>query len=315
MPTCTPTLLLALSLVAGTAAVAQSRTNACGQGARHIELKPVPTGELPEVCISPRLVTVLSFDSDLALESVTVEGRERFAKVEPGDSTLKVVPSEKLLPGERLRLTVRFKDGAAPVSAAFWLVVHPARAEPLVEVSRQKRTVESYQQEVREKDSWLRQCQEENARLDAESEGPAGLAALLDAGLLDTEGIASKKLTWAAADHSDSALKLLSAYSYRSSKRVALELWLAAAGEMQPWTATSAEWVGPGPNTLRVLPLRQREPVHFDGGRHRILIEAEATPAEAQGTFTLKLWDAGRSRSIVLTGVTFPLPGSLTQPK
>ncbi|SES70872.1 hypothetical protein SAMN05443639_1013 [Stigmatella erecta] len=37
-----------------------------------------------------------------------------------------------------------------------------------------------------------------------------------------------------------------------------------------------------------------------------MLIEAEATEAETRGTFTLKLWDAEGTRSIVLTGVTFP---------
>jgi uncharacterized protein (TIGR02268 family) len=311
LPTCTPTLLLALSLVAGTAAVAQTRTTACEQRARHIELKPAPTGEPPEVCISPRLATVLNFDSDLALESVTVEGRERFAKVDLGDSILKLVPSEKLLPGERLRLTVRFKDGAAPGSAAFWLVVHPTRAAPLVEVSRQRRTVESYQQEVREKDSWLRLCQEENARLDAESKGPAGLAALLDAGLLDTQGVAAKDLTKTAAYRSDSELELLSASSYRSRTRVALELWLKMAGEAPPWTVQSAELVGPGPDTLRVLPPRQREPIRFGVAGQRILIEAEATEAKAQGTFTLTLWNSDRSRSLVLTGVTFPQPAGM----
>jgi uncharacterized protein (TIGR02268 family) len=315
LPACTRALLLVLSLLAATTAVAQSRTAPCGQGVRHIELKPDSISELPEVCISPRLVTVLSFDADLAPDSVTVEGRERFAKVDPGDSILKLVPSERLRPGERLLLTVRFKDGAAPVSASFWLVVHPSRAEPLVEVSRQRRTVESYQQEVRDKDSWLRQCQEENARLDAQSEGSAGLAALLDAGILDIQGIAAKNLTRIAALLTGSDLQMISAYSYRSSTRVAVEVWLKLAGEAQPWTVAGAELVGLGPSALLVLPPQQREPIRFGDSGQRILIEAEATEAEAQGTFTLKLWDASRSRSVTLTGVTFPQPGGLTKPE
>jgi uncharacterized protein (TIGR02268 family) len=303
---CILNLLLALSILTGAAAAAQSRPTLCGQAARHIELKPDPIGAAPEVCISVGLVTVLSFDTDLARESVTLEGRERFAQVDLGDNTLKLVPSEKILPGERLRLTVRFKDGAAPGSVAFWLVVHPARAEPLVEVSRQRRTVESYQQEAADKDIWLRRCQEETARLHAEKEGSGELAALLDAGLVDNQGVAFKDLALTAAYGPGSALRLIHAYSYRSSRRVIVDLWIKAAGEAQPWTAVGAELVGPGDNTLRVLALRQQEPILFGGPGQRILIEVEATEEEAQGTFTLKLWDTDRSRSILLSGVSFP---------
>ncbi len=38
----------------------------------------------------------------------------------------------------------------------------------------------------------------------------------------------------------------------------------------------------------------------------RIIIEAEASAKEARGTFTLKLWEAGGARAVVLGGVTFP---------
>jgi uncharacterized protein (TIGR02268 family) len=92
------------------------------------------------------------------------------------------------MPGERFRLTVRFRDGAAPASAAFWLVVYAGQVEPLVEVYREKRTLESYQQQVQEKDSQLRQCQEDNERLMAEKESPGGLAGLLATGLMGETG-------------------------------------------------------------------------------------------------------------------------------
>lgn len=35
-------------------------------------------------------------------------------------------------------------------------------------------------------------------------------------------------------------------------------------------------------------------------------VEAEALPSEAQGTFTLKLWDRGGMRTVTLGGVAFP---------
>jgi uncharacterized protein (TIGR02268 family) len=304
MPAPSPTLL-ALALLAGAAATAQASTAACEPGVRRIELRPDPTSKVHEVCISPLLVTLLSFDTDIVRESVTLEGTERFVKAETGESTLKLVPSEKVLPGERLRLTVRFKDGLAPVSAAFWLVVHPARPEPLVEVSRQKRSVESCQQEVTEKDIQLRQCREENARLHAEEPLPLGLAALLDAGLMDAEGVSPRRITWTVTLPPGSPFILEQAFSYRSSKRVAIEVWLTAKPEAPLWTAARAELVGPGGRAVQVLSLRQREPLR-SGARQRVLIDAEATQEEAQGIFTLKLRDADGVWSTVLSGVTFP---------
>lgn len=305
MPAPSPTLL-ALALLTGAAASAQASTAACGPGVRRIELRPEPTSKVHEVCISPLLVTLLSFDTDIVPESVSLEGAERFVKAETGESTLKLMPSEKVLPGERLRLTVRFKDGLAPVSAAFWLMVHPARPEPLVEVNRQKRSVESCQQEVTEKDTQLRQCLEENARLHAEEPLAVSLAALLDAGLMDKEGVSPKVITSTVALPPGSPFELNSVLSYRSSKRVAIEVWLKAKQEAPPWTAARAELVGPGGRAVQVLSLRQREPVRFGGLSQRILIDAEATQEEAQGTFTLMVWNEGGLQSLILSGVTFP---------
>jgi uncharacterized protein (TIGR02268 family) len=305
MPVPSPALLV-LALVTGAAATAQASTAACEPGVRRIELRSEPTSKVHEVCISPLLVTLLSFDTDIVRESVTLEGAERFVKAETGESTLKLVPSEKVLPGERLRLTVRFKDELAPVSAAFWLVVHPARPEPLVEVSRQKRSVESCQQEVMEKHFQLRQCREENARLHAEEPLPMGLAALLDAGLMDKKGVSPKDISQTVTLPPESPFRLEQLFSYRSSKRVAIEVWLKAKQEAPPWTAARAELVGPGGRAVQVLSLRQREPVRFGSLPQRVLIDAEATQEEAQGTFTLKVWNEGGPKSLILSGVTFP---------
>jgi uncharacterized protein (TIGR02268 family) len=300
-------LSLVLALLAGATAAAPSRASPCEQGVRRIELKPQATDKVHEVCIGQEHSTVFSFvDADLAQESVSLEGAERFKRIEVGESTLKLVPSERLRPGERLRMTVRFKDGAAPMSATFWLVVQPARAEPLVEVYRSRRTVESLQQEVMDKALQLRQCQEENARLHAEEKGLGGLTSLLDSGLVDGEGVAARELFLPEARSPGNSLRAFGIHSYRSSKRVAVSVWLMAASDMPPWEVVGAGLVGPRGRTLRVLPPRQREPVRFGGDAQRILIEAEATAEEAQGTFTLKLWDAEGVRTVTLTGVEFP---------
>jgi hypothetical protein len=63
--------------------------------------------------------------------------------------------------------------------------------------------------------------------------------------------------------------------------------------------------MGPGRRPLRVKPPWQREALRYEAEDRRVVIEAEATEAETPGTFTLKVWDADGTRSIVLTGVTF----------
>jgi uncharacterized protein (TIGR02268 family) len=302
-----PAALLALALLVGATATAQPRAIPCETGTRRIELKKEPTLEVPVLCISPGLsMTILLNSAELLPGGVTLEGRERFMMVEVSNTMLRLVPSERLVEGDRLRLTMRFKDGAAPASAAFWLVVYAGKAEPLVEVYRESRTVESYQQEVQEKATQLRQCQEDSERLHAEQEGPGGFAGLLATGLMDKKGIAPKDLSESIGEHPGNAFRLRAVYSYRSTSRVAVELELTSTNELPPWRAVRAELVGPGRRTLRVNPAWQSEPVTFDTKNKRVVIEAEATEAESRGSFTLKLWNEDGTRSVILSGVTFP---------
>jgi uncharacterized protein (TIGR02268 family) len=302
-----PAALLALALLVGATATAQPRAVPCETGTRRIELKTEPTGELPELCIGPELSTALLFyGAELLSNGVTVDGRERFTLVEVSNTMLRLVPSERVMPGERFRLTVRFKDGEAPASAAFWLVVSPGQVEPLVEVYREKRTLESYQQEVQEKGTQLHQCQEDNRRLLAEKESPGRLTGLVATGLMDDEGIPPKNITLSIGKHVGNFINVFQAHSYRSTSTVAVVVRLDSTPGMQPLRVARAELVGPGRRPLRVYPPWQAEPLGPGAKDMRVVIEADATETETRGSFTLKLWDAEGTRSLIVTGVTFP---------
>ncbi|WP_224360770.1 DUF2381 family protein [Hyalangium versicolor] len=302
-----PAALLALALLVGATATAQPRAVPCETGTRRIELKTEPTGEVPELCIGPELSTVfLFYGAELLSHGVAVDGRERFTVVEVSNTVLRLVPSGRVTPGERFRLMVRFKDEEAPASAAFWLVVSPGQVEPLVEVYREKRTLESYQQEVQEKDTQLHQCQEDNKSLLAEKDSPGRLTGLVATGLMNEEGIARKHISLSIGMHPGNAAEVVRAYSYRSNRTVAVMMWLDGITRTQPLRVVRAELVGPGRRPLRVYPPWQAEPLSYDVKDRRVVIEADATEAESRGSFTLKLWDAGGTRSIIVTGVTFP---------
>ncbi|WP_256445491.1 DUF2381 family protein [Pyxidicoccus parkwayensis] len=280
----------------------------CQAGVQHVELLATASEAPTGVCISPGQTTLINFDGALVPASLALDGEDRFAQAEPGPSSLKLVPSEKLAAGERLRLTVRFQDAAAPTSAALLLVVHPVQATPLVDVHRQTRTVESFRQELGARDEQLRQLQQENARLRAESTGPKGLAGLHALGLLNEKAFGASTDWKSARAAPSSALVLDGAVaSFRAGGRVAVKLFLRNPPNAAPWTAQGAKMVLEDRKgvELQVLEVWPREPIP-PGRTLMMLVEAEAGDVSAQGPFTLRLWEAEGGRTAIIQGVMLP---------
>lgn len=295
-----PVSLLALVLLAGPALAAP-----CLPGVRHIEVSAAASGEVHPVCISPGQATVFSFDAKLAPGSVRLEGADDFTLADPGGSTLKLVPSEKVPLGRPLKLTVRFADNAAPSSATFVLLAHAAQAEPFVDVHRETRTLESYQQEVRAKEEEARLLREENAQLRADKERPGGLTGLLASGVMGVNGVASKDLFGSFTPPPTNPLGVAAVRGYRSTGRVALEVRLDNPEGAPPWTAEGAALERGRGGPLRVLKVWQEAPISW-GATARVVVEAEAPTDDARGPYTLKLWEAGGTRSVMLGGLMFP---------
>ncbi|RYZ43384.1 MAG: DUF2381 family protein [Myxococcaceae bacterium] len=304
MPSSFFVVLLGL-LFAGGVANAQSETSSSGPGVRRIELLPDDGQSTSEIMVSPELSTGFFFDSDLVRDGIELEGRERFTLVDVGQTTLRLMPSSRVIAGEKFRLVVRFRDGAAPVRASFLLQVHPAHAEPLVEVYRGRRTIETYQQETRETHAALLRCQGENARLSTEHDAPVGLAGLISTGALDEIGVVVKVVTKDVVPAAGNVVRARFVKSYRSSRSVAVEIWLAVEVGAQQWRARGAALRGKAGADLKVLRVWQEQPIPLRE-HMRIVVEAEASPGAAQGAFSLKLWDEGGPRTVTLDNVTFP---------
>nr|WP_255651356.1 MULTISPECIES: DUF2381 family protein [Myxococcaceae] len=299
--------MLFLLLAGEGTALAQSPASTVGLSVRRIELVSDDVQPAPEVAVSPGLSTVFIFDSEVSREGVTLEGRERFSVVDAGLSTmLRLVPSEKFNPGDRLKLTVRFQDGAAPASATFVLVAHPARSEALVEVYRRKRSVETYQEEVRQARIEAEQCREENERLRAERNAPDGLTGLISTEVLSKRGVDFRDVTKGVTEGPGAAAAKHYVAAYRTARRVAVEVILMSRGDDQPWTAVGAMLRGKANEELRVLRVWQSGPMAPGSTFQRVVVEAEAASESPQGSFTLKLWDADGRRTVTLGNVTFP---------
>jgi uncharacterized protein (TIGR02268 family) len=280
-------------------------------GIRVVELPEEPTGQEPEVVISPGLSTTFTFDAELSRgesgkDRVELERREVFSLVDVGQTTLRLTPSGKLVSGAKLRLSVRFKDGAAPSAAAFVLVVHPVRAERLVEVYRKAQPVEFYQREARVARMEAERCHEELERERAEHTVPGGLAGLIAAGTMDLNGVRTRNLTESVNRAPRNALVTWHVFSYRSARQVALEVVLENPEGAQTWTTTEAVLTDPKGVELKALPVWQSGPVAPGGSEQRIVVQVDALETQAQGLYTLKLWEPSTGRIVILSGISFP---------
>ena len=294
-----------LALLLGGGVAAQPRPVSWVPGVRHLELMEDTASRVHEVGISQGITTAFRFHgASIDRERVLLEGRERMWVAIAEDAIL-LVPSEQAIPGERLRLTVPFQDGALPGSAVFALVVHPAVAERQVEVYSKRRSAESLGTELKEKDAQLQQCREKVELLRAELKHPEGLTGLLATGQIDKKGVPARNLLKAITERPGVPLRVQTATSFRSVERVAVELWLDGFEDAAPWVAEGVVLRGKAGEELKGLTVWQE--VSMDSPKRvHVVAEAEATEKEARGHFTLKLWDEGGQRTITLGNVMFP---------
>jgi uncharacterized protein (TIGR02268 family) len=268
--------------------------------------------ESRQVRVSPGLGTLFVFDTPVQREGIILEQREHFRQVSLSEDglLLTLLPLGELSMGTRLRLTVRFSDGAVPMSMDFLLVVHP-QAEHQVEVFRLPRSSDSYKKESEAAQVALQQCKVQRAREREECGRPSGLTGLIALYQMDELGVRAKHVEGGLPLGRGEAFRALNVTSYSVTGGVvgAEVVRLAVALELmnngpQPWIAANAELVGPGGRWA--MALWSSEPI-IPGGWGRIVAEVELPLAEVRsGRHVLKLWDEDGVRTVTLSGVTFP---------
>jgi uncharacterized protein (TIGR02268 family) len=305
--------LLALVLLSTSSEVsATSGEDECEAASPRIELTATPRrGHAPVVCLGPGLPITFRFDAVLRQESLKIQEREWFEDWALGKQTFMLVPRDNLLAGKRTEVEVCFADDAAPSCATFVLVVHPGLGMSEVKVLRQSRPVAYFEQVAKEAKAEVQQCRLEVQQLRAEHDVPDGLRGTIASGLVSlSTGIDGKDLSDKVTEKEGTALTKYGVYSYRATKRVAVEVYLTNRGTT-PWTVVGAALRGPKSEVLKSLPLWQPSPIlpAAPGEKPkpgRVVVEVMATEKEAQGTYTLILWDTERQRTVTLGNVTFP---------
>jgi len=283
----------------------------CASGTRQVELMAGRPDVKHEVCIRPGRSTSFFFDAKLARVELPAPERFRLIKDEAGFT---LMATQALPDGERVPVTVSFQEGT-PASATFELVVHPSEAEQQVLVTRQERTAASYREGEQRALEEARRCRWENARLLVECTAQVGLTTLLSLKLMGDKGVPSRDIEDSISARPGNTLTTIKAHSYRSdterveggSKRVRL----AVVQELHntgivPWTLSGAVLVGPRGEEWKALAMWPLKPI-APGQSGHVVVEVEATEAQARGTFTLKLWSQeGGARGELFDGVTFP---------
>ena len=305
-----PGAVLVAALLAGAAQAAEPPpVPRCAATARFDLAAGAPEGA-PEVCVSADEPTTFVFDSRLAEGAVEFQPEGRLADWAPGKEglSLTVIPKGDYLPWERIKVTVRFADGAAPATASFWLVGHAARGTRRVEVFRKPRPPDVCEKERDEAQAEARQCQEDKARLLAERGEPGGLMGavwLEGAGVVSSDNILLKVRKQPA-----NALGLDEAWSYSYTPTgethpasVAVRLSLTNPGA-EPWTLAGAALVDSAGEQVELArwPLAPI-PANVAGA---VVVGIKGERAQLGCPCTLKLWEAQGPRTFTLENVIFP---------
>jgi uncharacterized protein (TIGR02268 family) len=266
------------------------------------------TGQASEVCVSPDETTTFVFDASLAAGAVEFQPEGRLADWAQGKEglSLHVIPRADYLPGERVRVTVRFADGAAPASATFWLVGHAARGTRRVEVFRQPRPADVLKKEKDEAQAEARQCQEDKARLLAERKEPGGL---MGTAWLERKGEVGSEDIWRGLKHHPAnALRAKQAMSYSQPKGETHPGSMAARLELlnpgaEPWLVAGA--VLKDTTGAEVELSAWQASAIAPGALGFVVVGAEREPGQLACPCTLKLWEAQGPRTVTLGNVTF----------
>jgi uncharacterized protein (TIGR02268 family) len=229
-----PPFAVALLLVSLTAAA--QAAPAGGSGARSIVLTG-KAGEPPLLYLSPDAPTSILLDAPIVRESVQVEGRARFARVDPGDEGIMLVLAVPLGPKEQLALRFSYREGI-PSSVVVLLTSLPGTVDTVVNVSRPQQTVEACRVElsaVRERcEAQSKELEELKARPPAVS--PAAVALV---GVVDLEGMKGadfwQECRWVVGEFGAAQCGGLAASTWTV---VVLEV---SNGGAQPWTPAWAE--------------------------------------------------------------------------
>jgi uncharacterized protein (TIGR02268 family) len=223
------------SLLMGLAATAQA--SAAGGATPRAVVLTGKAGESPLLYLSPEAPTLLLLDAPIVRESVQVEGRARFARVDPGDQGITLALAVPLGPKERLALRFTYREGS-PSSVVFLLTSHPGTVDTVVNIRRPQQTVEACRVEL---SAARERCEAQRKELEELKARPPAVspAAVALAGLVDVKGMK-------AQDFPDGCSRVLGEFGAAQCRGLGASTWSVVVlevsnGGAEPWAPAWAE--------------------------------------------------------------------------
>ncbi|MCY1018257.1 DUF2381 family protein [Pyxidicoccus sp. MSG2] len=242
-------------------------------------------------------LTTLTFDSALAAKGVQLEGREtHFERVDEDQRLVSFKPRVDLAPGERLLLTVRFGDGAAPQEATFELVAADEAVDASVEVVRRARSAEALQAELRELKAKYEALQDRS--------GEGGPEGMVLSGWL-TQDIRARRFDARVAANNASGLKVEYGVGYRTGKWALVEVRLRSLPGTRRWALGEVKLTSARGAPVKVLSVHMDRPQLSPGEEGLLLVRTEAPWWERDEELLLELKDREGGRPLPLSGVVF----------
>jgi uncharacterized protein (TIGR02268 family) len=278
---------------------AQPSVLECAEQKLRVELPPQTSGRTWEICANADSPVVLVFDPPLPARARVDMMPEARLVASQGLELLTFLPVPSYQPGERTTVTVHFEDALEPESVSFVFVGHSDRAVSQIRITRHARVPKPGEQQVLSHG----ECLDELARLRSETGRFDGLRSLLATELMNRTGVSSRFVS-KASPLEGSALKFMQAATYRSKRRVAVEVKLHFL-QGEPWTVAGALLMGSKGEQLTSLPPWNTGPLGSSAKEGWVVVEFEATKEQAQGVFTLNIWDES-GRTAAVGEVSFP---------
>jgi uncharacterized protein (TIGR02268 family) len=286
--------LLTTLLLTGAAAAQQTRPSLL------LRQKSVTLPATPEdatLRVARGTLTTLTFDSALDAKKMQLEGRStHFERVVAEGHTLTLKPKVELKPGERLLLSVRFADSAAPQEATFELVTAGEEVDASVEVVRRARDVEALE-------AALAATQAQLAALQARY-GEAGPESAVLAGWL-TEDIRVNPLTTRVPPGHASGLWVERGFAFRAREWGLVVIHLRNAPGARPWALGQVLLSSARGAPIKVLSARLDKPHLGPGEKGQVLVRTEAPWWALSEELRLELRDAEGGRALPLGGMVF----------
>ena len=296
----TPSFALASLLVSLTAT---AQPAPAGLSAPRSVVLTGKAGESPLLYLAPGAFTFIVLDAPIIRETVEVEGRARFARVDPSDQGITLALAAPLAPGERLALRFSYREGF-PSSVVFLLTGQPGKVDAVVNVSRPQQTVEACRVELA---TTRERCEAQAKELEAlKARAPVvSPAAVALAGLVDKWGMT-------AEDFWTECFKLTGELRPVQCKGLGAVTWSVVLLEVSntgaPWVPAWAEVTpaaGGAPRRARaVLPVQATIP---PGGAVSVAVEVEMPEREPgawlQAPHSLRVCNEDGSRCLFVPRV------------